>query len=211
MFFTTPLAVRDHNLEFIDSANKALNDPVRWCLDGNCHDTNYGGKDRLHYRGCDCPAARPEVLTRLIEVASNQIKAINIRWKAYSSAEFAVLDDMLANTIEYMCDAPRIDMTALTVASTERDEETHMYRVSVSFEDFWKSIDGHRRYVLERNAEEARVSAERDKVSRAARVANKLVTKLMNDDLSKFTDSDINCLSTSLQTLANISLNEKEN
>lgn len=29
--------------------------PQTWCMSGDCPDTNWGGTDRLHYRGAECP------------------------------------------------------------------------------------------------------------------------------------------------------------
>lgn len=210
----TPLDIRRHNLKFIDDARTALDTPQKWCLDGNCPDTNWGGTDRLHGRGEKCPNARITELGRLIGVARNQIMAIDAVWSELVSKEFVFLDDAQRAIYDHIClswsNGGAYDIAALAVASTERDVDTHVYRVSVSFEEFWKFVPSHRRDVLERNAEEMRAFAERTKVSHAAQAANELVSKLMNDDLSKFTDDDINLLSTSLQTLADTALNGKE-
>lgn len=41
--------------ELLKSEFKVISEPEKWCVDGRCHDTNWGGYDRLHTRGSECP------------------------------------------------------------------------------------------------------------------------------------------------------------
>lgn len=40
------------------SDNRHNHDPVNWCRDPWCTHTNWGGYDRLHMRGSQCPPYR---------------------------------------------------------------------------------------------------------------------------------------------------------
>lgn len=39
--------------------NRHNEDPEKWCRAPLCKDTNWGGYDRLHLRGSDCPPYSP--------------------------------------------------------------------------------------------------------------------------------------------------------
>ena len=39
----------------VKNIQMALDEPERYCCSGRCPDTNWGGVDRVHYRGSECP------------------------------------------------------------------------------------------------------------------------------------------------------------
>ncbi len=172
MINNTPLGDRKHYVRFMESANTALAEPEKWCLDGGCTDTNWGGRDRLHHRSENCPVARPTELERLSGVASARIREIDAVWSNLAAKEFTFLDDAQRDIYDYVCmswvNGGAYDVAALTVASVERDTETLTYHMSISFEEFWNTVPSHRRDVLKRNVEDAQSLAKLNDASDAA-------------------------------------------
>jgi len=210
MMINTPLSNKKHYLRFIESANTALAEPEKWCLDGECKDTNYGGKDRLHGRGKECPVTRPNELKRLIGVASERIREIDAVWSDLVAKGFIFLDDAQRAVYDHMClswaDGGAYDIASLTVAFTERDQETFTYRVSVSFEEFWNTVPYYRRDVLKRNTKEAQDTVKRNKISDAVAVAAKGIR-----DLSNGVPVDLDKLNAAYEMLVNAAVtNGKE-
>lgn len=204
-----PLGDRKHYLRFIESSNTALAEPEKWCLDGECKDTNWGGRDRLHHRSENCPVARPTELERLSGVASARIREIDAVWSNLAAKEFTFLDDAQRDIYDYVClswvNGGAYDIAALTVASVERDTETLTYRVSVSFEEFWNTVPYYRRDVLKQNVEDAQSLA---KLNDASDAAVTLTEGIRN--LGAGVPVPYDELVTAVQKLTDAALNRKE-
>lgn len=53
---------RESEARSIRNIQLALDEPIKYCCSGRCDHTNWGGVDRVHTRGADCPEFRQSEL-----------------------------------------------------------------------------------------------------------------------------------------------------
>lgn len=61
-----------------ENFQRALDDQMKWCISGDCSETNWGGSDRLHWRGEACPPANPAMLKRIIERCERDLATLPV-------------------------------------------------------------------------------------------------------------------------------------
>lgn len=70
---------RDHYAQLIENLYQVLEDPTRLCVRGDCEWTNWGGMDRLHHRGADCPEFHSGMYWSYVEEAKKSYEALDKR------------------------------------------------------------------------------------------------------------------------------------
>lgn len=71
----------DHYMEAIENCYIVLECPDKYCVSGKCDSTNWGGMDRLHLRGSDCPAFVYSEVWSDLESAKKSYDALDKRIK----------------------------------------------------------------------------------------------------------------------------------
>ena len=147
MLAQTPLQRHNHCDALRTNIGQVNADPERWCLSGRCEHTNWGGNDRLHMRGEDCPPYNALEMSKLRNKASSVIVAVNQRWNALNDSTPCRLMPLMDSITRYVnsvwnwtSDETARFVTACDVVCQAKPHPGG-FELSLGFVEFWKQAE----------------------------------------------------------------------